>query len=201
MVESPASESLDWRNGWKNRSEKFLEYGKQLNHPIRELIAERAAEIGGTVLDVGCATCSDYPLHRDRGTRYIGRDITSKFIERAKKRFPGVDVGYGDVLDLGFPDSSVDVVYCKDLLEHLPPEKYKQAIGEMYRVASRRVMVGFFLAPKQGETEYRQSRNRHWVNRYSRKDVVEAFAAVGADNVDITENIGYTSSALYVVDK
>lgn len=200
-------ESLDelhvknWRKGWKKKGKKFLEFEKQVNHPIRRLIAKKTAKVGKTVLDVGCATCSDYPLHFKHGIKYMGRDITQQFIERAKRRFPRVDVAYGDVLNLDFEDNSVDVVYCKDVLEHLPPETYKTAIKEMHRVSRKRVMLGFFLAPWNGETEYRVLKKLHWNNRYSKEDILKAISKHKPKKIEVVEDIGYNKSALYVVDK
>jgi ubiquinone/menaquinone biosynthesis C-methylase UbiE len=191
----------NWRNGWKSKSKKFLEYNGQLHHPIREIIAKKTAEAGKSVLDVGCATCNDYPYHMKYGTQYQGRDITQRFIDRAKNRFPEIDVDYGDVLNLSFPDGSIDVVYCKDLLEHLPPKRYVKAIREMWRVAGKRVMLGFFISPQKGKTEYTTLKNRHWNIKYGKKDIMKVINALKPKKVHIIENIGYNKSALYVVDK
>jgi len=54
-----------------------------------------------------------------------------------KEKFPNGEVIEGDVADIPFEDSSFDVVYCSDVLEHLPEWKVDKAISEIYRVTKK----------------------------------------------------------------
>ena len=193
MDENP---SFDYEVGWERKGRKFLEFEAQIEHPIRKLIYEKTQEIGAeSVLDVGCATCSDYPLYEGK-IKYYGRDITRKFIKRAKQRFPDIDVDYGNILELPFPDNSVDVVYCKDVLEHLPPGSYVKAVSEMKRVAKKAVMIAFFRPPWDKPTQHNILKKIHWNNNYNTKDVLNT---IGEYEVKITRDVGYNRSELWVI--
>ena len=192
-----------WIGVWARRlSPKFLEYKLQKEHPIRRLVAAKANQIGKNVLDVGCASCIDYPLHKETGIKYEGLDPTQKFLDRAKKLYPGINVKLGNVLNMPYDDGVFDVVYCKDLFEHLPPEKYRRAMAEMWRVASKLVMVAFFVSPKPIETRYELKRTGHWLNHYCKPELIDFFNTLsGFGHLNVTENIGYNNSALYEVYK
>ena len=204
MVESPNSEEKDdWMNAWtKHAGVDFLEYPREINHSIRFIIANKTAQAGKTVLDVGCATCIDYPLHKKNGVTYTGLDPTKKFLDRAVKLYPDVNVKLGNVFELPYNDEVFSVTYCKDLFEHLPPNKYKQAAKEMWRVAEVKVMVAFFIAPKNVETRYMITKNGYYNNQYNKTEIVKFFSALpNIRNMNITENIGYNKSALYELTK
>lgn len=86
-----------------------------------------AANVSGTVLDIGCA---DGPLRRflAGGTGYVGLDYPTTALGLYGSR-PDV---FGDAQRLPFADASVPSVALLDVLEHLPdPES---AIGEIARV-------------------------------------------------------------------
>ena len=50
--------------------------------PIRVRIRDEVVATGKSVLDVGCATCIDYPLYQEIGFHYVGVDITYKLRRR-----------------------------------------------------------------------------------------------------------------------
>jgi len=112
--------------------------------PIRCRIRDEAVANGSSVLDVGCATCIDYPLYREVGLRYVGVDFTYKLLEGALKHTPDAPVVQGDGKKLPFKNESFDSVYCKDMLVHLPPDDYIKVLEEMWRVAKKVLMIGFF---------------------------------------------------------
>jgi len=112
--------------------------------PIRVRIRDEAVATGKSVLDVGCATCIDYPLYQEIGFRYVGVDITYKLLEGALKQTPDVTVVRGDGKKLPFKNESFDSVYVKDMLVHLPPDDYIKVLTEMWRVTKKALMIGFF---------------------------------------------------------
>ena len=47
--------------------------------------------------------------------------------------------------ELPFPDNSMDLVTCFDVLEHIPEEAIAAVLKEMYRVTKKHLMVGIAL--------------------------------------------------------
>ena len=203
MEEYRNSEENEWVSNWTRKAAvDFLEYPEEKEHPIRQMIAEITKQTGKTVLDVGCATCNDYGLHKKLGTSYVGLDFTKKFLDRAKKLYPNVEVKFGNALDLPYEDGTFDVVYCKDLLEHLPPDEYKQATREMWRVARKKVMIAFFKAPTHAKTRYKKNKREYYVNRYNKTEITKFLHSLpNIADLKITENIGYNNAALYELVK
>lgn len=128
---------------WEGVDAQTFLRGRYAEHPSRVIIADMAANMG-PVLECGCGTAVDYPLHQERGTRYIGIDITEGFIEASKTIDPGADVRHGTILKLNFPDNSTPTVYARGVLEHLHPREWRIAVQEMWRVASKQMIIGLF---------------------------------------------------------
>lgn len=86
---------------------------------------------GRTVVDIGCGTGGiTLSLARDYGAAHvIGLDVEQPVCEHATRR--AVDAGYGDRVEircvepgpLPLPDSSVDVVFSKDSIVHIPDKE------------------------------------------------------------------------------
>ena len=127
--------------------------------PIRIRIRDEAVAIGKSVLDVGCATCIDYPLYQEIGYRYVGVDLTYKLLLGALKNSPDVPVVQGDGKKLPFKNESFDSTYCKDMLIHLPPGDYAKVLTDMWRVTKKALMIGFFgnSVDYRTECDYRVS--------------------------------------------
>lgn len=111
------------------------------DQPIRCRIRDEVVANGNSALDVGCATCIDYPLYREAGLHYVGVDFTYKLLLGARKHMSDVPVVQGDGKKLPFKDESFDSVYVKDVLVHLPPGDYKKVLTDMWRVTKKVLMV------------------------------------------------------------
>lgn len=75
---------------------------------------------------------------------YEAVDATERFVRAGRARGLRVTQGAAEALPCG--DRTVDLVYCRDVLEHLA--HWRPALDEMLRVARRAVAVRFFrLAP------------------------------------------------------
>jgi SAM-dependent methyltransferase len=85
-------------------------------------------------LDVGCATGYLVEVLRERGIDAQGCDVSQFAIDHAA---PGA-VGHVRVANLfaGLPweDGSFELVTALEILEHLPPDRVPQALGELRRV-------------------------------------------------------------------
>jgi len=134
-VDKVVSPSRPWEEYWEKRTPKdFMRVKWQFTHPAREKVYEIAERFGGSVLDVGCGTGIDYLKFTSRGMKYVGVDITSKFVARFKELHPEADVRCHSSLELPFADNSFSVVYAGGMIQHMHPDDYPKAIREMWRI-------------------------------------------------------------------
>ncbi|CAL96211.1 methyltransferase domain-containing protein [Azoarcus olearius] len=94
----------------------------------------------GSVLDIGSGEGALVRALLARGMDARGIDVSSVVVDRVNRRIPG-RISEASVLALPFPDASVDAVVSTDCLEHLAPEDVPAALGEIYRVARRHVVL------------------------------------------------------------
>jgi len=87
-----------------------------------------------TALDVGCGP--GRLLHRLPVEHAWGTDLGRVGLSRARK-----PVARSSILQLPFADSSIDLVLCAEVLEHLDPADLPQACAELYRVARKHVLI------------------------------------------------------------
>lgn len=107
------------------------------------------------VADVACGTCVNWEVFDMTGTRcrYIGIDRTKGMLEHAAKRYNDeIELREGYVQDIPLQDGEVDVVIMRHILEHLQ-EGYEDAIREGLRVASKELIVVFFLDPSNKDED------------------------------------------------
>lgn len=98
-----------------------------------------------SVLDIGCGDWQFSRLIDWTGIRYLGVDVVPEIVFRNQVRFarwPSLLFGAGDVLNgYGMPD--MDLVLCKDLLQHWPDDAIHELGG---RLAGRRALLTYDLA-------------------------------------------------------
>ncbi len=150
----------------------------------------------GPILEVGCGTGRTYEalmrrlVLRPHG--YVGVDVTPAMLERARRRYPGVDFREGDAHRLGFPDRSFGSVVCTDVLQHLPD--LRRPLGEMLRVAQDHVFLLLWLrkageprrAPELVEVAVPEHgvRARFYEIAWSDEEVIAACRAGGGEVLD-----------------
>jgi len=183
-------EKYSWKTYFaRNMGVEWMRDKPQHRNPVRLMIVDEARAVGRTILDVGCATCIDYPLCRAAGLEYTGIDITKKFVESARKRYPGVDARVGDALALPFPDGSFDAVYSKDTITYFPPPLWRKGVDEVWRVA-RRLVLFSFCSPLVEKTRYQKVKVQQgapvWDNRYGRGEFTDYVKGhVGFERMEI----------------
>ena len=85
---------------------------------------------------MGCGIATNRDLYK---AEYYGVDVTPKFITEAHRT--GADAGVASMLHLPFKDGAFDCVCCENVLIHLPPKLWRDALDEMFRVASKMVCM------------------------------------------------------------
>lgn len=125
---------------------------------VREYVVSQGYK---SILDVPCGLGTDYLEMRKLSTiiEYYGIDITQNFVDYCKKL--GMNTTQGSINDIPFLNSSVDVVYCRHILEHL--NYYEKAISEVIRVAHKEAIIIFFIKPVNNK----ETIEYHFLNFYN----------------------------------
>lgn len=161
-----------------DEAKEYMRNERQMNQPVRAIIASNVRKIGYSVLDVGCGNGID--AKRYEKSKYLGVDISQKLIDAAKELNPGYEFRVCDARNLPFESKSFDNVICKSVLEHLPMEEIAVTIiNEMFRVCKKQLQIAWHTPPHANETEIIKLKGHFgktvYQNRYNIESIVEAF--------------------------
>lgn len=124
-----------------------------------------------SVLDVGCNTgVEGYRLFQKgfKG-KYYGIDSNKKAIDCAKINLnkENAVLQVADAISLPFEDHSIDIVLCKDVLEHV--NNHRDILKELSRVCRHFLIISLFI--KLGKRErIRYHSDGYYLNQYSYDD-------------------------------
>ena len=116
-----------------------------MNNPIRGLIQKRleAPRLKNlcngrtdTILEIGCGQGAGARIIYDLFSpqKYVGIDLDSKMVERAKKKEQGLENALflqGDAAQLPFVDGTFDLAVDFGIIHHIP--NWREALAEIYR--------------------------------------------------------------------
>jgi len=91
----------------------------------------------GSILDIGARDGFISTLLTGRCARVTALDLELPSIAHER-----INCVKGDITALDFADRSFDLVFCAEVLEHIPPPLLGKACSELARVASSLVLVG-----------------------------------------------------------
>lgn len=137
------------REGTWNRDDYYLLAGKgslDVEHPGMKILKKISLGVKN-ILDLGCGEGTRLNFLSSKGVHLTGIDISSKAINIAKKKFPGINFLNADLDNVPLKDESFDLIYSAYVLEHLSnPEK---VISKAIRLLSSRGRL-VLIAPNYG---------------------------------------------------
>lgn len=119
----------------KEYAEEFFEEHEK-KPKDREILARFSHEIGDRrpVWDFGCGPGQTTKYLKDLGLEISGMDLSEKMLDQAQKHYPKIHFQKGNILDLGFEDSSIAGIVSFYAIVHFPDEQVDKAFQEIYRV-------------------------------------------------------------------
>jgi SAM-dependent methyltransferase len=153
-----ASATLDWLGSL----EGFVDAGERVAYAR---IAERARD--QPILDLGVGAGRTIPMLQSLSRDYVAIDYTPAMVERARQRFPGVDIQLGDARDLSrFRTGSFClVVFSFAGIDAIGHEGRHQVFGEVSRVLSAGGIFWFSTLNKDGSMPGRRPWRAAWPQR------------------------------------
>ena len=126
--------------------------------------------------------------------------VTALDIEEPSIDHPRVQCVKGDVTNLDFPNDAYDLVFCEEVLEHIPPEQLIKACCELERVAKKYILIG---APFKQDIRVNRAkcytcgkRNPPWghVNSFDEHRLKQLFSLCAVQKISyVGENREYTN--------
>lgn len=124
---------------WEKRWEKVdLEklFSSSLNCMENKTILDTTRKYlpaGARILEGGCGLGDKVFFLKQSGYEVVGVDYALQTVEKLRKLMPELEVRYGDLRQLSFPDSFFDGYWSFGVIEHLY-DGYDQIAREMFRI-------------------------------------------------------------------
>jgi len=186
-----------WTDVWEKLSveeaKMFKRDGPDRTHPSRYNIIFMCCEVGGRVLECGFGSGIMFELISESPKlEYHGIDVVRKFVTACHQMFPddAHRFTYGSMRRLEYDNNSFDTVFCRSVIEHLPPHEVFNSIMQMVRVASKQVILDFYRPPWDNQTKLFKAPSGCWANTYNKQEINGYLLIAGAKTVEIIENIG-----------
>ena len=123
----------------------------------RDLIRDWATAVHGPVLDAGCGPGHWSGHLHDLGVAVEGVDATPRFVEHARRTWPGVDFRLGDLRRLDLADGSLGGVLSWFSVIHTDPEEVPGILAAFARALrpGGRLLLGFFSGDRLQPFDHR----------------------------------------------
>lgn len=178
---------------------KYRESGAEIQrvNSLIQLLPEKPRDL--TLLDVGARDGYLSDLLADRFRTVIALDI-----QKTDIRNDAVISLQGDVTGLPFPDLSIDVVLCAEVLEHIPQKHLYRACSELTRITKNTLIIGVPFAQDlriaQTTCGTCGAHNPPWghVNTFTEHDLTQLFPAMRHVSTDYVGKNRNTTNSLSV---
>lgn len=139
-------------------------YNGEMSKFIRDLVVSLRAQ---SVLEVGCSAGNDLKLFPDHIT-VNGIDTSDIAITLAKENLPSFDFKLGNITSIPFENNSIDLVFTRNLFNHLDDQDIKKAVDELFRVSKKYIFnIELFSEGEQkisdDPTTYYRNMKKYWM--------------------------------------
>lgn len=146
LIRSLRDDGSWWERNVDSRMPEFETWIGDPLSPSKIAVRKHVAQMNyKSILDCGCGLCSEYHGYKldQFEISYTGLDQCKILVD--KSMASGISVLHGSIEAIPLPGKSVEVSFARHVLEHLMG--YEESISEMVRVASKAVIVVFFIPP------------------------------------------------------
>lgn len=121
-----------------------------------------------SVLEIGCNAGNDLKLFPEE-LGVNGVDISEFAIARAKENLPQFNFKIGDITAIPFEDNSIDLVFTRNLFNHIDAQNIKKSIEELFRVSKKYIFnIELFSENEEKITDnpvtYHRNMKKHWMD-------------------------------------
>lgn len=106
--------------------------------------------IGAKILDCGCGPGQDSEVFAKLGFNVIGIDITSEFVDMAKRRVPKANIIQMDMREINFPPDTFDGVWISFSLLHIHQTDVPMVLSKLKEImkVNGKMMIALHRGPK-----------------------------------------------------
>ena len=141
---------------------------------LLERLLNRYGAPDGIALDLGCGVGSHFSLLERHAKECIGLDISAEALQYAK-RCSYTQLLEGSVEKIPLPNSSISIVLCADVLEHVDDA---QTLKEIFRVLKPGGML-YVTVPAFQSLWHENDDYSHHMRRYARHELHERVVQTG----------------------
>ena len=116
-----------------------VRFSKMWYRAVRQNVLPRLDLQGRRVLEIGCGYGWLAPHLTASGAAYVGLDLAESALRQFPRELPACLPVRADACRLPFAEGSFDVVFCLEVLEHIPEQR--ALLSEICRVATPGAMV------------------------------------------------------------
>lgn len=136
-----------WNQFAEVRLEDFKIWTGDFNQPGKVYFRNHVATKNyQSLIDCGCGVAADYYAFKQDGytIEYTGLDSCNFFIKLNREN--GIQMVEAELeKTLPITDNSYDLVYCREVIEHL--SFYEKTISEFIRIGKKEVLILWFIKP------------------------------------------------------
>lgn len=171
-------------NADSHYNEEFAKFIKDLTISLRCTSA----------LEVGCNAGNDLKLFPE-DFEVHGVDSNEIIIQKAKTRLPFVKFKVGDVTQLPYEDSSVDLIFTHGFFNYLDDDKVEDGVKELFRVSRKYIVNCEILGDDNLIDEKNKRKGRNMLKKWMEYKVKVI------SNVEMHEEIDPEKSRFVLVRK